>query len=206
MYTSADILFRWKYTESEKHKRGQNEIYVTDLLYCGYKLLLEQKFPEILFSDPFNPVTLEGDLIHRGVQSILKEIYGDRIQIEVEKTGKIGDITLKGRIDAILDGKHGIEIKHAKGDYNIPHKHHILQAKIYKWLFNLESIELLYITRDRITSITVDGTITDSEINKLVQNPPIADEAWLCQYCSFNFACDKKLTGKQRMEQQIELL
>lgn len=197
-YTSADLLFRWKVMESRKHERRPGEVYVTDLILCSYKLVMEQKFPEVSEADPFNPVTLEGDLIHRGVLSVLKEIYGDRLEVEVEGSKTVAGITVKGRIDAILDKKHGIEIKSTKGDYGYPHPHHELQCRIYRWMFNLDSIELLYVSRDRITSIPVNGTITDDDIAKLITTTRYADEPWICDLCNFKFACSRKLTGKQR--------
>ncbi|MBO3810133.1 MAG: hypothetical protein FGF50_11155 [Candidatus Brockarchaeota archaeon] len=203
-YTLAELLFRWKQVESVKHERKPNEVYVTDLVLCGYRLKMAEKFPELALTEVFNPVTLEGDIIHKGVQTVLKELLGDRVQVEVEGVKSVGSYTLKGRVDVIVDGEHGVEIKSARGDYGIgTHKHHELQAKIYKWMFNLESIELLYVTRDRTTSIPVEGNVTEKDVLELIEKPRLAEEEWICVYCPFNFACQHKLTGKTAREEVL---
>ncbi|MEM2498065.1 MAG: hypothetical protein QXR81_06820 [Candidatus Nezhaarchaeales archaeon] len=192
-YTLAESIFRWRYAESKKHQRGPNEVYVTDLLLCGHRVKLAEKFPEVFEAENFNPVTLEGDLVHKGVQSVLKEILGDRVQVEVEGERTVAGVKLKGRMDAIIDGRHGVEIKHTKGEYGIPHPHHELQVKIYRWLFNLSSAELLYVSRDGVTSIPVWESATDEEVERLVKNPPVAREEWVCRFCPFSFACSLKV-------------
>ncbi|MEM2447905.1 MAG: hypothetical protein QXT14_03005 [Candidatus Bathyarchaeia archaeon] len=196
-YSLGELLFRLKFADAQKHRREDGEVFVTDLVLCGVRLQKQRKFPEIEPSNAFNSRTLEGDIVHKGVQTVLKEVLGDRVQVEVEGSKEVAGFRLKGRIDAIVDGKYGVEIKHVKSDYGIgTYKHHMLQALIYWWMFDLESVELLYISGDRSTSIPVEGSLTEEDIAKLILEPKPVAEEWVCRYCEYSFSCQYKLTGK----------
>jgi len=201
-FNMAETLFRWKLAEAKKHIRGLGEVWVTDLVTCGYKIFLEEKFPEVKESEPLNPVTLEGDLVHKGVQRIIKECFSGYASIEEEVEGvkEVGGVKIKGRLDLLLvypwGERHGVEIKHVQATYNAPYDHHLLQCKIYRWLFNLDSIELLYVSRDRITSIPVEGLVSEEDVVKLVLSPRYATEEWMCRYCPYSFVCDRRIMGR----------
>lgn len=188
--TVAYLLYKWKKEESDKHRREEGVVWLTDLLTCPKKLEYEELFPAVKEVDAYNPTTLTGDIIHRGVQDILKEIYGDKFRAEVEGEKKIGSVKIRGRIDGIINDKYGLEIKHVKSDHNIPYEHHLIQAKAEKWLFNLERVELLYISRDRITSYIIDDGFKDDDIVMLLTTKnKIPRYTWQCNYCNYTFIC-----------------
>jgi len=198
--TLADILFRWKVMESRRHSRGEDEIYVTDLLVCTERMSLRKKHPEVEVSDPLDPVTLEGDIVHKGVEVILRDMLGGIVDIEteVDVEARVGGYTLKGRIDMVVDGRVGVEVKHARGDYGIPHEHHILQARIYKWMSKLDEFELLYVTRDRAVSLPVHGSITEEDILRIISEGRLPKKSWVCEHCGYSFACPYKIPSKRR--------
>ncbi|WP_457549730.1 hypothetical protein [Archaeoglobus sp.] len=104
-----------------------------------------------------------GSLVYLGLEQILSNDLN--AEVEVKGVKWIGDYRVVGRTDAKL-GKVGIEIKTSRTDYEIPYDHHVLQARIYNWLFDLEKTVLVYITPDRVTEYIVVENIEKEEIVK----------------------------------------
>ena len=51
--------------------RDPHIVYVTDLISCSHKYLLRRSFPELTIH--FEPITVFGDLIHKGLEAYLSE-------------------------------------------------------------------------------------------------------------------------------------
>jgi len=210
--TVSTLLFRWKYAESKKHERRPGVVWITDLVSCPLKRKLSEMYPELSEADPFNPVTLEGDIVHIGLEKLLKDIYGDRFQAEVEGEKKVSGVTVRGRIDGLIDKVYGIEIKSVKGDYRTPHTHHVMQALLEMWLFDLLEVEIVYVSRDSVLSYIVSDRVnrpewsenyilkdrlTDNDVAKMIaDNTAPRYPEFECRYCSFAFCCPAKVSGR----------
>lgn len=131
--------------QSKDRLRGENIYHITDLCRCPLKRTYELKFPEL--ARPFAPQLVTGQIVHLGLQHLLRE---KEFKIEVEKSRKIGNFTIIGKIDALNERKRlGVEIKFSRDDKYVPYEHHILQVKIYNWLFDLDRTILVYVTPQR---------------------------------------------------------
>jgi len=191
----GDMLFRWKAAEQAKHVREPGVVYVTDLVECPLKRHFEEVYPEVAGADFFNPATLVGDIVHKGVASILSGFLDAKFEVEGEMV--FDGVRIRGRADMLLEDRV-VDFKFVKGSYNIPHPHHILQVRVYLRMFGKPNGSLLYIAPDRITEIdeTVEPNlakpISDEELREMLQqrNTPLWSE-WECSYCPWVNACPK---------------
>jgi CRISPR-associated exonuclease Cas4 len=186
-----EIIAEWRLKELEKHKklREAGGLEVTDLIRCPLKRSFEEKYPELYRAMAYTPATILGSLVHLGLEHLLSFELNAEIEVKGEK--HIGEYKIIGRIDAKL-GKVGIEIKTSRADIEIPYEHHVLQAKIYNWLFELEKTILVYITPDRITEYVVEDRIDEEEILKLIVDKKAPRYDWECRYCSFSILCPSR--------------
>jgi len=208
----TQTLFKRRFNDKKNHeKKDSNTIYVTDLLYCPLKPRLREQFKELTLAEAYNPSTLQGSLIHEGIERILIEELNAEVEVPISKEIQIEDqvYTIVGRADAIKDNVV-IEIKTSKSDISIPRDEHILQLMIYvnmfnnnpKWNNRLTQFGtfygiLLYMTPDRITEFQINMGITDDKLTELVQDylysryTPKHD--WECKYCVFAKVCPRKV-------------
>ncbi len=186
-----EIISDWRLREFEEHKklRESGGIEVTDLIRCPLKRGFEEKYPELYKASAYTPATILGSLVHLGLEKILSNELNAEIEIKHERN--IGEYKIVGRIDAKL-GKVGIEIKFSRADFEIPYEHHILQVKIYNWLFDLEKTVLIYITPDRVTEFIVDEKMEEEEIVRLIVDKTAPRYDWECRYCFFSVLCPNK--------------
>lgn len=173
---------------------SEKEFFVTDLVACYKKREFRLKYPVLSYIDAIKSNFILGYLVHRGIQSFLKEEFS--ADIEVSNKIKIDDYVLHGRIDAIIgDGneKFGVEIKTARSDVGIPQEHHIDQAKIYNFLFDLPKTILLYVSPDRFTEFVVSDRFNEEEILNRMRNISSAPRySWECKYCIYSQICSEK--------------
>ncbi len=196
-----EYLYKLKLDDIKKHVRVENEYYVTDLVRCPLKREYEVKYPELILRQAYDPVLLMGDIVHMGLESFIEKLVKEgyikgKAYIEVEGNKKLGDIVIKGRIDAIIERENGerigIEIKSSRRDIGLPHQHHILQVKIYNWLFDLDKSVLIYLTPDRIVEYTISERVGEDEVMELLKSTSTPRWDWECQYCIFSILCPKK--------------
>lgn len=203
----VNTLYSWKIAEARKRleEKLENEIYVTDLIYCPLKYRFQRLYKELAIGAAFSPAALYGEIIHQGLEKLLQTLFGvDNVKIEVEyeryvRTDFDGNTyTVKGRVDAVI-GDYVIEIKSSSSDKNLPHEPHITQAKIYLWLSNLSKALLLYITPSRVVEFRVMGAVSDEELVRLVESVIIGQPAprysWECRYCIYSILCPRKMTS-----------
>ena len=199
----VDII-KWKIKQIEKHgtRRGEpNVYYVSDLEKCAMKRWFETKLTELKTLRALNGRLLFGDIVHVGILTILKEIYGERIKTELddeeavsaEKTIVIdgAKYIIAGRIDAILDNIIGIEIKSniSPPDAPLPIPWHITQARTYNWLFNLQKTRLIYVTPHGIFQYEIETPITEDEIKRIIRSEKSPKWSWECKTCEFSSVC-----------------
>ena len=198
-----EILYKLRLEDAKKHSRKEKEFYVTDLVRCPLKMVYELKYPELVLQQIYNPSTILGDVVHKGIEQILIEakdlkLLDGRVEIEVEGSKKVDDYVVKGRIDAIIyrdNGQRiGVEIKYARSDLGLPLQHHVMQVKIYNWLFDLNETILIYLTPDRITEYRVNERVDEYEILGLITSRQAPRWSWECSYCVFSVLCPNKRT------------
>ncbi len=198
-----ELLYRMKLEDMKKHVRGENEYYVSDLTRCPRKIEYEKNFPELVLNQAYDPTLLLGDIVHLGLEAFLKKIFGEGILkgilgVEVEKKRSIGKYTIRGRIDALIElesgERMGVEIKYSRRDIGLPHQHHVLQVKIYNWLYDLPKSILIYITPNRITEYDIEEKVSEEEILLLIEDEKSPRWPWECQYCRFAILCPYKKT------------
>ncbi|RLI82907.1 CRISPR-associated protein Cas4 [Archaeoglobales archaeon] len=177
----------YEFERENRLKRSEKEIHVTDLVRCPLKREFEIKYPEMI--PLLEPAITLGNLIHLALEEILKSKCN--AQVEVEKRVEIGDVTLIGKIDAIVDDV-GIEIKYSRSGNHIPYIHHVKQVEIYNWLFELNYSVLVYVTPDRITQFTIKEKATQDQIINLMKDNTIPRYDWECNYCYFSKICPNK--------------
>ena len=184
----TEIVISWRLKELEKHER--DGIWATDLVRCPLKREFEEKYPELYRATVFTPNTILGSLVHLGLENLLSSELNAEIEVKAEK--QIGEYKIIGRIDAII-GKVGIEIKTSRADIEIPYEHHILQAKIYNWLYDLEKTVLVYVTPERFAEYPIEDRLTEDEILRLIVDKKAPRYEWECRYCHFAVICPNKV-------------
>ncbi|MEM0173989.1 MAG: CRISPR-associated protein Cas4 [Sulfolobaceae archaeon] len=204
----VELLYKKKLEEYYSHERKENVFYVTDLTRCPLKVKFEQEYRELALSEIFTPAGILGDLVHRGIQSSLNiEGYEAEVEVEKEKGLEIEgkSYIIKGRADIVLKSKTNnetliIEIKTARRDDGLPQKHHILQLRLYLWLFEVNKGILLYVTPDRITEYIIEGALDTASVMRLVEEnirlAPAPRYIWECSYCIFAKLCPNKASNR----------
>jgi len=198
----VEFLAKKRVEDRLSHQREKNTFYVTDLVRCPLKAVYEEKFKELAIAEVYNPSTIMGELIHKGLETFT-EIEGYQVSSEVEGEKELNYfdevVNIKGRADIILqkdNEKIIVEIKSARRDKELPHIHHRMQLRAYLWLFGASKGILFYFTPDRFTEFTVDKPLDDEEIIKLVQENmllrPTPRFDWECKYCVFSVVCPNK--------------
>lgn len=189
------ILKRIYQIKLEEHQQRLAElknpkvVYVSDLVYCPMKRKFKLLYPELVFD--FEPYMVLGDIVHKGLQTYLKD-WNFEIEKEVEEKIIIDneEYILKGRIDA-FSKEFLVEIKSSRSATGIPHEHHLLQLKIYMAMTSVSKGILIYITNDRIVEYPV--SLGDFDFGKLVRDFIYATEVpkwdWECRSCPFSKFC-----------------
>lgn len=197
----VSILYRIKKESIEERRREEDVYWVTDLVRCPLKREYEILYPEIRMSSIFSPSAIMGDLVHLGLEEILrKRLDNATVLIEVEGARRVSlpsgrEAEVRGRCDVIVElggAKLGVEIKTSRSDIRIPLEHHIDQARIYNWLFNLERTYLVYITPERITQYPVDQRASEEEIVSRISSKAYPRYLWECRYCDYSVLCPFK--------------
>ncbi len=196
-------MYKTKLEDMKKHVRGENEYYVSDLTRCPLKRVYEERFPELVLNQAYDPTLLLGDIVHLGLESFLRKVFDEGmvkgvLGVEVEKKKSIGEYVIRGRIDALIeleDGERlGVEIKYSRRDIGLPLQHHVLQVKIYNWLYDLPKSILIYITPNRITEYVIEEKVSEEELLSLIRDEKSPRWPWECQYCRFAILCPNKKT------------
>jgi len=192
----VERLFQWRVEEHNKHKREKDIVWVTDLIYCPLKPKYETKYPILSEANCYDPYTMQGLLVHVGLEKLLEEWFNAKTEAEAERS--LGNKRIRGRIDALLENSRiGIEIKTAKADSYIPYEHHIEQAKTYNWLSNLDKTILVYVTPERIAEYEITESYSNAEIRNMLSNLKTPKYDWECSYCSYSLICPSKVVKRK---------
>ena len=163
-------------------------VYVTDLVRCSQQAHFDRLYPDIAVYRYANHKIVEGLLIHRGLSSI----FGD--SSEVEREVEVDGVKIRGRADLLLDDTiYEFKFSNIR---NGPHGHHILQLRIYLWLFNVKKGYLVYFTSDGIYEYMVEDPISEDEVKELLrelqENKIHPRHEWECRYCIYTTLCPFK--------------
>ncbi len=202
----AELLYRWRIEEARKRmeSKGDNELYVTDLVLCPLKPKYQRIYGELALAHSFSPLALLGEFAHIGIEKVLREILGEdvvKVEVEFERGIEVEGkgFVIKGRIDAIV-GDTVLEIKTTRSDANIPYQHHIQQLRIYLWLTGFNKGLLLYVTPERLVEFPVQNPASDGEIVDAVRSVLVGEPAprypWECQYCPYAQLCPKRVRAR----------
>ncbi len=194
------MIYELNKEEHEKHVREPDVYWVSDLVRCLLKKEYEMRYPELSLREIFIPYYVSGNLIHRGLQSILKERFGDSVKTEVECVKELtlpdgGKAVVKGRVDALMlvdEVKIGIEIKTSRSDANLPHEQHLEQVMIYNWMMDLNYSLLVYITPERVAQFTVFDRVSEYDVVNRITNAVFPRYVWECTYCAYSVLCPYK--------------
>ncbi|MEO3993915.1 MAG: CRISPR-associated protein Cas4 [Desulfurococcaceae archaeon TW002] len=199
-----NLLYTVSKEEKEKHPRKPDTYWVTDLVRCVLKRDYELKYPELIEKEVFTPVFILGTLVHKGLQELLKSTIGEEVLTEVEGSREVilpdgRKVMIEGRADVIVKINNkmiGVEIKTARSDYDLPKPHHVDQAKIYNWLFNLKHTILVYVTPERVTQYIVSDKVSEEDIVDRITTKNIPRYDWECKFCSYSVMCPYKVPSK----------
>ncbi len=183
---------------------NENVWYVTELTQCPRKHYFRTKYPYLDLANIFNERIVLGIIIHKGIQDMIVEsLNGSKVEIEksivrtFEIDGKV--ITLKGRVDILVDDKILYEIKTMnRFSGNIP-EHYTKQIQIYLNLLNLDVGKLVIVNLDGASSkkfYTYDVKREEIDLEELLRkciNLEIEPMEWECKYCSYNLVCEKRI-------------
>ncbi len=197
----ASMLYKMKKEMREERKREPHIYWVTDLVRCPLKREYEENYPEISLGSLFSPNAIIGDLIHLGLEEIFRRVLSNAtVLTEVEGSRRLSlpdgrEVEVRGRSDVIIESggtRFGVEIKSVRSDAKIPLEHHIDQARLYNWLFNLGLTYLVYITHERITQYPVDQKASDEEVISRITSKTYPRYLWECRYCDYAVLCPFK--------------
>lgn len=204
-------VLEYRERELEEHlPRDKYTYYVTDLVRCSMKREFEINHPKLLYMRITQGRTFLGETVHKGFEQILKEIFGDAVKIETEGIEKSKEIVIdgvryvvKGRIDAILNGDTGVEIKETVSHGPLPYPHHVEQCLIYNWLYGFKKTLLFYISPDGLYEFEITGSVSDDEIIRRIKEPRTPRYDWECSICEFKSICPiAKLTQNNQNNRQ----
>lgn len=196
------MLYRVNKEERERHPRRTETYWVTDLVRCLLKRDFELKYPELVENEVFMPIYILGTLIHKGLQELLKSTMPNNVVTEVEgrREVRLSDgriVTVEGRADVLIKiGEElvGVEIKTSRSDLELPKQHHVDQARIYNWLFNLNHTILVYVTPERVTQFFIGDRATDEEVLERLTSNRFPKYEWECRYCNYSVLCPHKVS------------
>lgn len=203
--TSIDlisVLYKLSKEERERHPRRAETYWVTDLVRCLLKRDFELKYPELVENEVFMPTYILGTLIHKGLQELLKSVIPGNVLTEVEgrREVRLPDgraVNIEDRADVVIKIDEvlvGVEIKTSRSDLELPKQHHVDQARVYNWLFNLNHTILIYVTPERVTQFLVRDRATDEEVLERLTISRFPRYEWECRYCSYSVLCPHKVS------------
>ncbi|ACP36263.1 CRISPR-associated protein Cas4 [Sulfolobus islandicus Y.G.57.14] len=200
----TEFLLKKKLEEQLSHVKEENTIYVTDLVKCPRKVKYESEYKELAISQVYAPSAILGDILHLGLENLLKENFTAEAEVETQREIQVeGRVyKIKGKADAIIKNSSGesiiIEIKTSRSDKGLPLIHHKMQLQIYLWLFNTKKGILIYITPDRIAEYEINEPLDEATIVRLAEDTITLRNSprfnWECKYCIFSVICPAKLT------------
>lgn len=198
----VSLIYSYTKSEREKHKKERGIVWVTDLVRCPLRATYEELYPELSLQDIFKPSLIVGSLVHRGLESILRDlIQGFVVETEAEGSKDVtlydgSTVTVRGRLDIVLSRdseRIAIEIKSSRSDRGIPQRHHVDQVRAYNWLADLSGSILLYVTPTRITQFYIEDRMDSSEVVDRITSKKAPRYSWECAYCVYSVMCPSKI-------------
>jgi len=165
------------------------KVHVSLLIRCRrYRELMARH--DILFNP--SPSMMLGEIVHEGVKSfsITEKLEG----YEVMEERKINGKTIVGIADILYENEV-VEIKFTRAHRdNRPLEHHLMQLRLYMWLFNRPRGRLVYVTPDRLCEYEIDNPMSDDEVIMLLEDESSPKwPEWECSYCDYSGLCEKRV-------------
>jgi CRISPR-associated exonuclease Cas4 len=186
-----------KYVDSREELRakfereGKKFFFVHELCECSFKRKMRLRFPEIERASTFNPRFALGQLVEEALKHRFKDC-GEHVFARELKDGN-DCYVISGMAD-VIDRETGvpIEVKYQSSLQNNPHKHHILQLRLYLWLVGAQKGELICISPEGLKTFTIEKPLTRKEVLSLIKEKksPRWPE-WECNYCVYQQFCNK---------------
>nr|MCL7344630.1 PD-(D/E)XK nuclease family protein [Candidatus Aramenus sulfurataquae] len=155
-----DIL-RSEFTNHENVIRGENEVFVTDLVTCPVK----REFYEIRGADS---ALIHGVAVHNAVESVLVK-YGCEPEVSVFLQVPERGVLIRGRVDLLCPGNHVVEIK-TSSKVNLEH---VVQLFIYKYILNASRASLVYLSTSTLAVYDLVGNKLCNEVTGSCEDLPI---------------------------------
>lgn len=176
--------------KQRKSRYGNNILYVSDLTMCWNKSRLSRQNPDANAGIIKVPSVLIGSCLDDGIVNLISNHTDIDVEYEVSKQKTVGDYTIRGRCDMILDGQI-IEIKFTRYLPESPRMHHIIQCRIYCWLYDVDNVLLWYFSPDGYREFNIERIgMSDENILNLIEEELSPRYSWECGYCQFNGDCD----------------
>jgi len=167
--------------------KEKNEWWVTDIARCPLKRDFEMKYPYIW---SLNPRLVMGQLAHIGFQALVGELIG--AEVPEPRSVELGSCIVSGQADLATDSEI-VELKTGRMHLrNQPSEHHLMQTRLYLWLYGYEQGRIIYITGNRMCEYTVAEPYTDDEVVLEIEGATCPRWSWECgRYCDWTVICEQ---------------
>ena len=181
--------------------RRQDVYYVHEFTLCYMKAQILRQLNQIrmISEELLKDTVVIGEIIHEALLRLI-----DNEPKEVCK--QIEDIEICGTADALIDDTV-IEIKYVSSMKRIlqktqqnqvklkPLEHHVLQARMYGWLYDARNVILLYVTPRKLIEVRLTP-MDENEVRQHVLNwinlKPTPMWDWECKLCTLKKLCPLK--------------
>lgn len=145
-----------------------------------------------------------GDKIHDEIQKDLTFRFGDKVEIEAKIKHIVEEVTISGKIDAILNKQLIIEIKSISQDdfdnkkkFDAKHRKYIRQVQWYMGVTGIKKSVLSYFNRVNGIHIVTFDVLADEavfsllvdRISRVIKKKGLLPDTRECQYCPFSYVC-----------------
>ena len=189
------ILDKLAHSRIEEGRRrkiiDEGDIYVSDLTRCREKSMLYKVHPEFGAQILRAPHVLMGILVGEGICNVVKRCCPNA-RFEVSKSKTMEDYIVRGRCDMILDNKV-VEVKFSRFPVDYPRSHHVVQCRLYSWLFDVDEVILWYLNPNTLSEFVVERMgMDDTNVLNMIQNKKSPMYLWECGVCNVKHLCQVK--------------
>jgi len=193
-------------------ERGENVVWITDLLRCSQKRIFEEKLG--LVQMPTFEM-LHGTIVHEGLEMLCFVKFGWAKEVEFEKEVADRDLyeqtelgeklvheavegrvwKVHGRVD-MADGKRIYEIKTLSV---IPSaevsEHYRRQCEFLNWLADADECMLIELSHTGYRKTIIREKATEEDVLRAIIEFKAPRWTWECRYCQYSRWCQYKVGG-----------
>lgn len=200
--------FEQKYDKSNEEFSKKFEGYKVyrahELCRCPKMNELEELFPDVAKTKRYEPAIILGELVHIAMETLMKGHIQteDEIKLFYKVFEDIKTVVI-GTPDAIYNG-HPVDYKFQRFPPKEIKEHHLLRIRLYMWLMDVDVGYVIYITPMKILQFEVSGSLNDSDVLALINNPVSPRWRWECKLCPFRKICELSVGGGEADEGSAE--